>query len=288
MDAVSAAPGDAHPHTATDAGGTIVVDCPCKRCHYNLRGLSEHGRCPECGTPIGLSLCGDLLRYSDPDWLDKVARGLTIILWMILVWIIVSIAAGLIGGKTLVELAGLCVAAISFCGVWLMTEPDPSGIGEDRDYTARRVVRIFLIVGLCSHALGVSVEVNVFTGTLGTILGLSAKTGTMVSLVGEFAKFIYYEKLARRIPDDKLAERAAFLKWALTLSMGIMLLAGLFLLVPPLSAIACVGLPALLAIIVFSLMTLFMLIRLRREIIAQATAARASWAAEHVGLTQPD
>lgn len=34
---------------------TLDVDVHCHQCGYNLRGLSEPGRCPECGTPIAES-----------------------------------------------------------------------------------------------------------------------------------------------------------------------------------------------------------------------------------------
>ncbi len=64
-----------------DESGTVIVDTSCRRCSYNLRGLSEEGRCPECGTPVGLSTQGDLLRFADPDWLESLARGLNFILW---------------------------------------------------------------------------------------------------------------------------------------------------------------------------------------------------------------
>jgi len=50
-----------------DAAGNVVSDVPCRRCSYNLRGLNYAGRCPECGTAVGQSIYGNLLRFSDPE-----------------------------------------------------------------------------------------------------------------------------------------------------------------------------------------------------------------------------
>src|SRR4051812_25869253 len=59
----------------------LTADQPCRRCGVNLRGQQLNGRCPQCGTPVGVSLYGDLLSYSDPGWLAKVRTGLLTMLW---------------------------------------------------------------------------------------------------------------------------------------------------------------------------------------------------------------
>ena len=57
------------------AGSVIEVDTECIHCGYNLRGLTNEGRCPECGSPVDDSLRGNLLRHADPDWLDRLRFG---------------------------------------------------------------------------------------------------------------------------------------------------------------------------------------------------------------------
>jgi hypothetical protein len=114
----------------------------------------------------------------------------------------------------------------------------------------------------------------------------------LVGLVGEFAKFIFYEQLARRIPNDALADRARFLKWAYTTTLGIALvggfIGGLVALTtqtpgPGMGAgvgvFACGAMIIGLAFIVFGIMTVFLLVRLRRAIAEQAVLARESWMA---------
>jgi hypothetical protein len=66
---------------ALDAAGVVVSDIPCRKCGYNLRGLHIDGRCRECGRAVGLSVQGDLLRFSDPGWLRKLQRGARLIIW---------------------------------------------------------------------------------------------------------------------------------------------------------------------------------------------------------------
>lgn len=68
---------------SADASAFVQDDIACRKCAYNLRGLSLAGRCPECGSPVGVSVQGNLLRYSDPAWIDALAKGLWITLWAI-------------------------------------------------------------------------------------------------------------------------------------------------------------------------------------------------------------
>jgi hypothetical protein len=277
-----------------DEHGVIAVDHECKRCSYNLRGLREDGRCPECGTPIGLSATGDLLRFADPEWVSTVARGLTIILWMILVGIIVGAFAAALEAMETPEVVGTALGflaqLVGYYGVWLMTKPDPSGIGEDPYITARKVIRITLVVELVSSALETLVVGLPFPPTALIIIGVIMVITAIIGLIGEFAKFVYYEKLAARIPDDALARRARFLKWAFTVTFGVMAvgsgLAALAMALAPgagppagIGVLGCLMAPVGIAFIVFAVMTLFLLLRLRRAISEQARIAQATWAA---------
>ena len=106
-----------------DPNATIETDTPCRKCSYNLRGLTHGGRCPECGTPVGLSTFGDLLRYSDPNWLVTLGRGIGYILWGILVAIVVMILGAFFlqrsnpGGQ---EWLGIVAGLLGVYGAWLL------------------------------------------------------------------------------------------------------------------------------------------------------------------------
>jgi len=280
-----------------DAIGTVSIDCLCKRCAYNLRGLPESGRCPECGTPVAMSIAGDLLCTADPQWVEKVALGLKIILWMILLSVLagilnIGIAMVVPGLEPLLTLAAAC---IGYYGVWLLTEPDPGQIGEGTNWTARRVVRVTLVFGIAGEILMFMGE-NVTLGTASSVaLVLCGVLFMIISIPGEFAKFLYYEWLARRIPDEALADRARLIRWGYTIALGVMVLAGIPAILTAwklqksntagagmsaeLGAVMCVIGVAGIALLIFGLMTLFLLIRLRRAVAQQARLARETWAA---------
>lgn len=70
---------DAHRETLANTQNEtkqVDGDILCVSCAYNLRGLREEGKCPECGIPIERSLWGDLLRYADSRWLRRLRFGL--------------------------------------------------------------------------------------------------------------------------------------------------------------------------------------------------------------------
>src|ERR1041385_4800198 len=86
---------------AGDAPRPVEKDLACRKCGYNLRGLMTDGRCPECGTAVGLSVMGDLLRFSDPNWVDTLGRGVKLIIAGVAVLIlggVLSVAAAMVLG----------------------------------------------------------------------------------------------------------------------------------------------------------------------------------------------
>lgn len=209
-----------------DEHGTIICDRTCRRCGYNLRGLREDGRCPECGTPIGLSTRGDLLRFADPAWVEKLALGIKYMLWGIVVVIAVSllgycIAHAVSGRDEIGDVVSLLAGLLGLYGAWLVTTPDPSGIGEDRYITARRVVRLCLLIGLLHECLIIVISVVESNSPLVVVfLVVPMVLCGLVSVAGEFAKLLYLEKLADRVPDPKLAGFAHFLRWAYCIGLA--------------------------------------------------------------------
>ena len=279
--------GDVPASPPRPAQNAVDTDSPCRKCGYNLRGLWPDGRCPECGTPVGLSLHGDLLRYSDPGWVQTVARGFRLMIngiGVVVVGVILVMIAAAIGwgpGIIFVELVSLGGWLLHLGGTWLATEPDPSGLGEDQYGTARRIIRIGAVASIAGTVLeraggsAPSPELALTLRMFGLALGV-------FGVVACFAQLQYMEKLAERIPDDKLSRRGRFLKWALTSTLACFVFIAIInvMRVPAVRAIAgVVALVVFLAFVVFGLMYLRLLNNLKKKLHEQVALARATWAA---------
>jgi hypothetical protein len=291
-----------------DAAGTLVVDQTCRRCGYNLRGLHRDGRCPECGTPIGLSVRGDLLRYADPSWVERLARGSKFILRGLTVALLAAI--GFMAGAWLVFsgmttttkpsaspqldlLTALVTVPILlgmlafYYGIWLMTSPDPTRVGEDLYATSRKLVRITLLIGIGDLAVQAIAEQLTLPAPVQIALAIIGIVAGLGGLVGFLAYLRYLSKLALRIPDQPLSKRARFLfvafiftpaVWVALLSASMLLsyVASAELFVAP--AVSCGTLLFLLAMLVFTLMMLRLQYRIGQACREQAGIARTTWA----------
>jgi len=292
------------PTELLDAAGVIHVDLACRRCGYNLRGLRPEGCCPECGAAIGLSCCGDLLRFADPSWVETLARGATLIFWGTVVAILgglMVIGVPLITGiRPLAMLIGLVGGAAALYGAWLITQPDPSGIGEDRYITDRKIVRVALLLGLAEPAAHLVREAVRIPFSIAVLLVIVVLLAGLCGAVGEFAKLTYFRKLALRVPDDALARRAHALRWVVAISLGVLVFSGAIqaLFGPgglirapafaggrpqgPLLAVVFAGgrimAVALIVFVIASVLVLILVNGLRKAFRTQGRLARETWA----------
>ena len=280
-----------------ESRGAVALDTPCRTCGYNLRGLSRDGQCPECGAPVSQSLGNHLLRHSDPAWLDTLARGAGLILLSIVAGIVLGLLVGigvqvavwqgagnaagtvaLLGGGL-----GLLVGAVQVYGAWLLTEPDPSGVGEDQYGTVRKVVRVALIVGLVSS--GLNLLANTLPPEPRQVVALAAGALGLVQVAGFFAGLLYLRRLAMRVPDPDAASRAKLLLYAIPICYAVLALVGVAAALTARQSGArvtsgafvgfgCLGGIAGLALFVFSIMALLLLNRLRGDFKEQADVAR--------------
>jgi hypothetical protein len=269
----------------------VVADTPCRKCQYNLRSLSVQGLCPECGTPVGLSVLGDLLRYSDPEWLHKLRTGVNLIIAAVLFSILGAVLGAILSFRLHTTLppvmSGLMTGVLYFLGGWFLTMPDPSGLGEDKYGTSRQIIRISLLIGIAGNLIGFAQQTHGIPPVVRSFLTLSTALIGIISVVAQFATLNYLGKLAVRIPDDQIAARAHFLMYAFGISYGILALFGLFALLVgrmggtsmagPAVGLGCVAALAGVALIVFGIMYLFMLGRLGNRFKVAELLAIQTW-----------
>ncbi len=213
-------------------GGAIDQDLSCKRCGYNLRGLREENLCPECGTPVGRSTTADLLRFADPNWMGRVAAGVNLLVWALLLGILLGCLSGISGlfiGSVLPQLfVTLGMLFVNLLGVWWITTPDPSGIGEEQRRNPRKIVRFATIIagiGGIWNIVGTYLVPGAFLWAASLIVMVATQ---LVGLINEWFKYRLYEGLAIRVPDPTLAGRARFLRWASAIILAVMLLGIIF------------------------------------------------------------
>jgi hypothetical protein len=198
------------------AGQPIPEDIICRRCGYNLRGLDETGRCPECGTPVGLSTRGDMLRFADPRWLAKLRIGLGLMITgaaFVVAMQLQNFVLPLRMPFIWQPFIYFTFMLITISGVWLLTAPDPGGLAEEQYVTVRKLIRITVVVGLGYRIFYLGTTATTVSPDLRRILIVVAVAVGLVNLVGEYAKFVYLSRLAERVPNRRLARTAQAMKW---------------------------------------------------------------------------
>jgi hypothetical protein len=211
-----------------DSLGVVTASVPCRRCAYNLRSLSVAARCPECGAPVGVSVQGDLLRYGDPQWLQNLSAGANLVLWGICVNLFVTIVGGRIAaatiGEWIVPLFAIAGSFVQLYGAWLLTEPDPSGLGENRYGRARQTIRVALVVGLLGPFLQFYVGTANPSQEVRIAVTVAWTAAALVGVAGQFAMLHYLNRLAQRIPDEALARSARVVLWGYGSTMLVIIL----------------------------------------------------------------
>lgn len=272
----------------------IVGDeVPCTRCGYSLRGLAIVGKCPECGWPVEASLNGNLLRYASPDYLEKLQRGIVIVLSSVIAQLVLGLlmmvvvfagiammaAAGGPGGAppgafpgaagavmtwvvVLGTMLGTLISLASAFGYWMLTTPDAAASTSEQTVTARKLVRASVVasfvIGLASSALQV-LEPALATGNPGPtpIPMLLQLLEALFSLLATAATAVHFFAMMRYV--RWLAGRVP--------DAGMVQQTRLYIWLLPLLTIVgmmCFGLGPLVAMVLY----LVMLWNLRKQIVA--------------------
>lgn len=116
-------------------GGAFGPPYACALCRFDLTGLPNTTRCPECGTPVEWLLRGDLLRVVGPERIARLRRGAgQLVLAYIALWPLL-----LLGPLSAVPVT------LAVLGWWRLTTPLAQPIHSYRISIARPLVRIIAV-----------------------------------------------------------------------------------------------------------------------------------------------
>jgi hypothetical protein len=289
--------GDIPARVMLDAEGRVAGDLACRHCGYNLRTLHKGAKCPECGAAVEQSWRGDWLVYSDPAWLEKIAKGLKWILSVILLWLL-SLAASLIAwaiisnlrpGPRTVALSilsvanGLLVLAAIIgcgCGLWDFTTPEPNRQYKTSGIDVRRLIRVSGGVSLSAVAVGLFWRASSPAASLwneGTVCACWCTAGAIL---------IYLRELAMRVPDEKEASATRLTLVGLVIGAGCTILGtlGTLSLTPP-DCLSTAGACVDLIVVVACLLMFNRFHRLLNDVADQSRRRIAAEAATEGGAT---
>jgi hypothetical protein len=255
----------------------------------------------------------DLLRLADPSWVERLARGMRLLVIGVLASTVIQIGAGIavipltsrapaaitpfLAGAGLIS-AGLSVVVV--IGVWLFTTPDPGRGDRERGVSVRALTRWCLMAQIAAAPLQLADP----TGGMG-VGGVGAAVGGwrialtvagialwLVVLVGYVAGFVYLRRLALRIPRPSLARQTPIVMWGYLVSQMLAVVLGVIFLAviaptfgpggtPQSSALLIVfsvgGCAVTLGTLVFGIWALVLLFMYRSAFKRAAQEARAAW-----------
>ncbi len=206
---------------------TIAEDLKCTRCGYNLRGLTLSKLCPECGTSIERSIHGNLLRYADPDWVNKLRLGALLTLWNLLIAILLGAAAAALPSMGTPQVVASMLSLIGgIFGLWaifLLTTPEPAIAFEEDPITLRKLVRTCAVINF----VGQTLQQAAITSGLQAWVFIAGGAMMLVGIVYLFGQFIFLRRFAERIPDTRLAKATMTVLWGFVVTFGVVTLAGI-------------------------------------------------------------
>jgi hypothetical protein len=233
---------------------SVEDDIACIRCDYNLRTLRLDAVCPECGSPVGLTVRDDLLRYADPQWVQQLASGSR---WILLSTGLAAIVALPVAAAILMSnggpqrmgefllTAGSLLAMLIVPGCLRLTAAEPgrqSGRLQAFTRWSARYGMIFLsctgfvvsrgflpgtanpslaLVQSSGHDVRFAWAVQKSLGTSGAFLSVQWMD-YLIRILGWLAMLTYVRHLAMRLPDRHLAHQTKACMWCLIASMALL------------------------------------------------------------------
>lgn len=212
----------------------------CVGCGYIVGTLSADAVCPECTTPVRVSMQGDALRHADPDYLAALARGTALVIAGTIVAMLWWVAAPLLvvtrgAAQAVILLTSIDVLAaiLLLAGWWQVSSRNPAIVEPEADSTSRKRLRVLLLiiavvaatgfVGAVVPAFaqaglaGISGSVQINSASQFTPLLISAFALRVVHLVARALRFLigatYLASLLQRAHDPDAARSIRRQRW---------------------------------------------------------------------------
>jgi hypothetical protein len=190
------------------------------------------GDCPECGLKVVRSLRGNLLIYSDPVYVKRLARGAMMVELGVVTLCAVPIL-GIVGavlllslnlpqilldvGSAVAALLGIAAGVLGLVGLFVLTARDPAFVGQDESDRSRLAARIATV--LCAVCWAGGAMVSALPTLAATapvafaILLRGAGFALLIAIcVQTIASALYMRHLAIRLRDAQLRDRLTSLK----------------------------------------------------------------------------
>lgn len=215
-------------------GRFIDTDLPCSRCNYNLRGLLNTKRCPECGTPIKVPEPARISLLSDAPLSD--IRRLALGLWLSIGCIValpltIVFSAGFAqrvgaGGLNTVTSSVTVLSVLWIASVWCMTPTLETPEGERHGFTHKSRTRLVARWSQFGWLLALAM-ISLLPG-IGLASGLAVLAALCIGLGGLVALSLTLGRLADWACDEPAGGMLNVTVWLLPLATGILLLGPIF------------------------------------------------------------
>ncbi len=214
----------------------ISTDRQCDHCSYNLRGLPEGSKCPECGTPIrkrSKKSSGTMSNEAPTRFVRLLWTGFSLASLAIIGSIVVPIFLGifLFMGVTTGVIYWMAIALnflapfLWVAGIWLVTSPRPNQgqiipdkvLDSDRYRMLIRIASIawpiYLLASMSIAAL--TSKPTPPSALLMAPLSLTHLASGTIAWIGLMPTCVYFAELGHWASHDHLAQRLRSTAWAM-------------------------------------------------------------------------
>lgn len=216
---------------------TIARDIACRQCGYNLRGLLETSRCPECGVGVAdsIHIHVRLLRDSNSNWLKTLTVGALFIIAapaIFILFMFLRIAVDLMwqfdGPDSLRDFLQqasdvMAPTGVTFLllGIWMFAAAEPGAWVNERNWR-RIMIRIGVTIGAAAFLLSRTEWVQWNNEPIGlysprvVVMALAA----LAIIPMQFAVIVRLRHLAARLPDMGMVDELSVFLWATAAGYG--------------------------------------------------------------------